>query len=295
MKQIGKHLLKCISYIMSGVMLCTLFITYEAAAAKKPTLNKKKCGITIHETTKLTIKNGSKKAKVTWKSKKPKIAKITKKKTLGKSAYAVVKGIKPGNSTITASYKLNKNTLKLKCKITVTDTKEVKPMLTQAPQDQNNPAPANPTVKPTNIPTDTPAPTAVPTPTPVPFANLVEVNELEECKTAPDIFTYIDKTQVTAENWNGRAEEIRQMYQYYMYGMWRDGEGESLSYIADGNNLKIDISTDGSIQGQKADANASFTVDVNIPDGSAPEGGWPVIISMGNLTEQQTALVTDMR
>lgn len=290
MKQIGKHLLKCISYIMSGVMLCTLFITYEAAAAKKPTLNKKKCGITIHETTKLTIKNGSKKAKVTWKSKKPKIAKITKKKTLGKSAYAVVKGIKPGNSTITASYKLNKNTLKLKCKITVTDTKEVKPMLTQAPQDQNNPAPANPTVKPTNIPTDTPAPTAVPTPTPVPFANLVEVNELEECKTAPDIFTYIDKTQVTAENWNGRAEEIRQMYQYYMYGMWRDGEGESLSYIADGNNLKIDISTDGSIQGQKADANASFTVDVNIPDGSAPEGGWPVIISMGNLTEQQTAL-----
>lgn len=290
MKQIGKHLLKCISYIMSGVMLCTLFITYEAAAAKKPTLNKKKCGITIHETTKLTIKNGSKKAKVTWKSKKPKIAKITKKKTLGKSAYAVVKGIKPGNSTITASYKLNKNTLKLKCKVTVTDTKEVKPMLTQAPQDQNNPAPANPTVKPTNIPTDTPAPTAVPTPTPVPFANLVEVNELEECKTAPDIFTYIDKTPVTAENWNGRAEEIRQMYQYYMYGMWRDGEGESLSYIADGNNLKIDISTDGSIQGQKADANASFTVDVNIPDGSAPEGGWPVIISMGNLTEQQTAL-----
>ena len=290
MKQIGKHLLKCISYIMSGVMLCTLFITYEAAAAKKPTLNKKKCGITIHETTKLTIKNGSKKAKVTWKSKKPKIAKITKKKTLGKSAYAVVKGIKPGNSTITASYKLNKNTLKLKCKITVTDTKEVKPMLTQAPQDQNNPAPANPTVKPTNVPTDTPAPTAVPTPTPVPFANLVEVNELKECKTAPDIFTYIDKTPVTAENWNGRAEEIRQMYQYYMYGMWRDGEGESLSYIADGNNLKIDISTDGSIQGQKADANASFTVDVNIPDGSAPEGGWPVIISMGNLTEQQTAL-----
>lgn len=163
-------------------------------------------------------------------------------------------------------------------------------MLTQAPQDQNNPAPANPTVKPTNVPTDTPAPTAVPTPTPVPFANLVEVNELEECKTAPDMFTYIDKTPVTAENWNGRAEEIRQMYQYYMYGMWRDGEGESLSYIADGNNLKIDISTDGSIQGQKADANASFTVDVNVPDGSAPEGGWPVIISMGNLTEQQTAL-----
>lgn len=290
MKQIGRHLLKCISYIMSGVMLCTLFITYEAAAAKKPALNKKRCGITIHETTKLTIKNGSKKAKVTWKSKKPKIAKITKKKTTGKSAYAVVKGIKPGNSIITASYKLNKNTLKLKCKITVTDTKEVKPMLTQAPQDQNNPAPANPTVKPTDVPTDTPAPTAVPTPTPVPFANLVEVNELEECKTAPDMFTYIDKTPVTAENWNGRAEEIRQMYQYYMYGMWRDGEGESLSYIADGNNLKIDISTDGSIQGQKADANASFTVDVNVPDGSAPEGGWPVIISMGNLTEQQTAL-----
>lgn len=290
MKQTVKHLLKCISYIMSGVMLCTLFITYEAAAAKKPTLNKKKCGITIHETTKLTIKNSSKKAKVTWKSKKPKIAKITKKKALGKSAYAVVKGIKPGKSTITASYKLNKNTLKLKCKVTVTDTKEVKPMLTQSPQGQNKPAPANPTVKPTAVPTDTPAPTAVPTPTPVPFANLVEVNELEECKTAPDMFTYIDKTAVTAENWNGRAEEIRQMYQYYMYGMWRDGEGEALSYNADGNNLKIDISTDGSIQGQKADANASFTVDVNVPDGSAPDGGWPVIISMGNLTEQQTAL-----
>lgn len=163
-------------------------------------------------------------------------------------------------------------------------------MPTQAPTDQNNPASANPTTEPTAVPTDTPAPTAVPTPTPIPFANLVEVNELEECKTAPDIFTYIDNTPVTAENWNGRAEEIRQMYQYYMYGMWRDGEGESLSYSIDENNLKIDISTDGSIQGQKADANASFTVDVNIPNGSAPDGGWPVIISMGNLTEQQTAL-----
>lgn len=69
MKQIGKHLLKCISYIMSGVMLCTLFITYEAAAAKKPTLNKKKCGITIHETTKLTIKTAAKKLRLHGKAK----------------------------------------------------------------------------------------------------------------------------------------------------------------------------------------------------------------------------------
>ena len=55
MKQIGKHLLKCISYIMSGVMLCTLFITYEAAAAKKPTLNKKKCGMTTVSYTHLDV------------------------------------------------------------------------------------------------------------------------------------------------------------------------------------------------------------------------------------------------
>ncbi len=289
MKHFRKNLFRCICCIMSGVMICTLCAAYETSAAKKPALNRKKCSITVNESVRLSIKNGNKKAKIKWKSKKSKIAKITKKKTSGKKAYAVIKGLKAGSTTVIATYKINGKTIKLKCKITIRDATPADTIQTQPTQNTAQAVQVTPYVTP-SVPTHTPAPTAVPTPTPIPFANLVEVSELEECETAPDMFTYIDQTPVTADNWNGRAEEIRQMYQYYMYGMWRDGEGETLSYSVDGNNLKIDISTDGSIQGQKADASASFTVDVNVPDGSAPENGWPVIISMGNLTEQQTAL-----
>ncbi len=272
-----------------------------AQAAKKPKLNKSSCSVNVGKTVKIKVKNGNKKAKVTWSTKKASVAKITGKNTKGNKAYAVVKGIKEGTAKITAAYKLGGKTKKMTCNVKVTDPEANNNTVTAAPaQTQNTAAtPAatsgviktpeqntEPTAKPTEVPTATP----VPTPTPIPFANLVEVNELKEQQTIPDIFTYIDGTPVTAENWEGRAEEIRQMYQYYMYGMWRDGSGETVTYDRNDTKLKINIETSGSEEGQVQGGSASFEVEVVTPGGTAPEKGWPVIIALGSLSEQQYAL-----
>ncbi len=264
--------------VLTFALLFSL-VPHDSSAAKKPSV-KKKCSVTQGSTYKLKIKNASKKATVKWTVKSKKIARITKKK----KSYAVIKGINAGKTTVTALYKLNNKKTKLTCKVTV-NKKESDTMNTPAPVITNSPAPIV-TAAPTAVSTATP----VPTPTPVPFENLVEVKELSESKTIPDIFTYIDGTPVTAENWEGRAEEIRQMYQYYMYGMWRNGEGEYLTYEKNDSNLKISIETDGSQIGQVPGGKASFTVSVNVPSGNAPENGWPVIVSMGNLSEQSAAI-----
>ncbi len=281
---------KYISYILSAAMVFSMLTGFTAAAAKKPSLNQKKLSLNEGTTKRIKIKNANKKAKITWKTSKKAIVKITKKKTKGKAAYADIKAVKKGKAVITAAYRLKGKTTSLKCKVTVTKDTPVQTEHTAVPASStDNPAPSA-TILQSAAPTYTPKPTKEPTPTPIPFENLVEVNELETHETIPDIFTYIDGTPVTADNWEGRAEEIRQMYQYYMYGMWRNGDGENLSYSISDNTLKIDISVDGSVEGQAEGASASFSVEVNVPSGNAPEGGWPVIICMGSLSEQQYAL-----
>ncbi|MBE5928117.1 MAG: hypothetical protein E7267_01900 [Lachnospiraceae bacterium] len=272
----NQKITRFVSYFIVAVLVICL-IPANTYSAKKPALNKKRISLQQDSSYKLKIKKGKKKASVKWSVANKNIVKITKKK----KSYAIIKGNKIGKTKVTALYKFNGKKTKLTCKVTVTERiiEDMPSIIT------NSPAPVV-----TQAPTIAPSPTPVPTPTPIPFENLVEVNELAESKTIPDIFTYIDGTPVTAENWEGRAEEIRQMYQYYMYGMWRNGEGESLTYEKNNSDLKINIETDGSQIGQTAGGSASFTVTVNIPSGNAPEKGWPVIISMGNLTEQETAL-----
>lgn len=89
----------------------------------------------------------------------------------------------------------------------------------------------------------------------------------------PDPYLFLDGTYVeTKDDWAKRAEEINGMYQYYMYGVWRDGTGENLTYNLNGNKLKIIVEREG--------RTASFTVTVTVPDASKcemPEGGWPVM------------------
>lgn len=143
----------------------------DADAAKKPSL-KKKISITAGQTTTLKLKNGSKKAKVTWKSAKTKIVKITKKVAKGNKASAKIKGIKAGTSKVTAAYKLGKKTTKLSCKVTVTK-KTVKPTVVPTLAATIAAAStATAAVKPAetpNIGVVVQNPTAVPTATPEPF------------------------------------------------------------------------------------------------------------------------------
>ena len=101
--------------------------------------------------------------------------------------------------------------------------------------------------------------------------------DLKAISDIPDPFTFLDGSFVdTPEEWAGRAAELSAMYQHYMYGVWRDGSDEELSYeYADGSlTIKIKRISTG--------AETSFKATVMLPDESisAPEGGYPVIVGM---------------
>ncbi len=124
-------------------------------AAKKPKLSKSKQSISVGKTKKITVKNSAKKARVTWKMKGDK-AVIVKKSVKPRKAYATVKGVKPGKSTLIASYKAGKTKKKLKCSITVRSAANVQVSAPPVKNDSNNINQTTNTITTTN-------PTAVPT------------------------------------------------------------------------------------------------------------------------------------
>ena len=124
-------------------------------AAKKPKLSKSKQSISVGKTKKITVKNSAKKARVTWKMKGDK-AVIVKKSVKPRKAYATVKGVKPGKSTLIASYKAGKTKKKLKCSITVRSAANVQVSAPPVKNDSNN-------INQTTNPITTTNPTAVPT------------------------------------------------------------------------------------------------------------------------------------
>ena len=109
--------------------------TTAAAATKKVKLNKTKATLTVGKTTTLKVTKGGKAVKATFKSNKPKIAKVVKKR--GKSTK--IKALKKGTAKITATYAKKKYT----CKITV---KAKKVTATTKPTTEPT---AAPTVEPT--------------------------------------------------------------------------------------------------------------------------------------------------
>lgn len=112
------------------------------------------------------------------------------------------------------------------------------------------------------------------------------VESLEAVKNLPDPYRFLDGSYVeTKEDWTKRAEELKGIYQHYMYGVWRDGTGEKLSYERNGGSLKITVVREG--------RSASFVAAVLVPEEAKckrPEGGWPVIVGMhGHIQEQLAA------
>lgn len=102
----------------------------------------------------------------------------------------------------------------------------------------------------------------------------------------PDPFTYLDGSFVkTPAEWAGRAAELSAVYQHYMYGVWRDGSDEELSYEYSGGSLTLKIKR------ISTGAEASFKATVKLPDKSieAPEGGYPVIVGMHQGISEETA------
>ncbi len=141
--------------VLSIAMLASVVAPYQVLGAKAPALSKKNVTVDVDKTVTVKIKNGAKKAKVTWKIKQTKIAKITKKT----KKLAKIKGVKAGKTNLTAKYALGKVKKTLKCKIIVKDEKAA---VTPAPQT----AVPTTSVTVTESPVATEAPTAVPTEVP---------------------------------------------------------------------------------------------------------------------------------
>ncbi|MBO4617781.1 MAG: hypothetical protein J5717_10525 [Lachnospiraceae bacterium] len=102
----------------------------------------------------------------------------------------------------------------------------------------------------------------------------------------PDVFTMEDGTKVnTDDKWSLRHDEIQDLYEFYMYGKLPKAEETGLekSFSQSGSNYVITVSRPG------IDA-ASFSFKVYMPEGEAPEGGWPYIINYGgNISGAQDA------
>ena len=91
---------------------------------------------------------------------------------------------------------------------------------------------------------------------------------------------------LTGDDWAKRAQELRSMYEYYMYGVYRDGEGETLKAEPNDMSMSIQVTREGK--------SGSFNVGVSLPDEKKvkkPEGGWPVLICFLGIT--QTAYAND--
>lgn len=179
--------MKALSLLLAAALTVSSVAVNDttADAAKKPKLSKSKVSITVGQKYKIKLKNGAKKAKVTWKTSKKSTVKIVKKSTKGKAAFAQVKGVKKGKAVITASYKLGKSKAKtLKCTVTVkkaapvntTNAPATAAAVTTPTSPAKNTASAAPSKAPENskAPEETKAPdkTAKPSKTPKPTATV---------------------------------------------------------------------------------------------------------------------------
>ena len=142
---------KIIAVVCAAAMTVGMitFSPASADAAKAPKFNKKKVSVNVGGTYKIKLKNGAKKAKVTWKSKSKMVAKIAKKS----KTSAKVRGVKEGSTKVTAKYVLGKTKKTLSCKVIVNGADNTLPQST----------PTQPAV---NV-TPTPAQTATATPEPI--------------------------------------------------------------------------------------------------------------------------------
>ncbi len=141
-----------------------------------------------------------------------------------------------------------------------------------------SPTPEEPSVQ---EPSPSPEEPSVPESSPSPmipetdFSSLSAPGEIEADASLPDLFTLLSGEKVETEfDYQARLQELRDLYQYYMYGFMPDTSGEEVSYTLDGTSLTISVTKDGKT--------ASFDALVALPDASVskPEGGYPVIMGL---------------
>ena len=225
--------------IIASALALTMAVTsicvgsFDASAAKKVKLSSTSKKIKVGGTFKLSVKNGKKSAKVTWKTSNARIARITKKTTKGNKATATIKGVKKGKAKITASYKLGKKTTKLTCKVSVSAA--VSKNATPTPTTAATVATATPTAatttaagtatpepskEPTKGPTATPKPTQKPTASP----DAVIYKTFTDIKvdgTVDNAWDFVDAMPIS--NWTADADSKKaQTANAYAKVMWTE-------------------------------------------------------------------------
>ena len=110
-------------------------------------------------------------------------------------------------------------------------------------------------------------------------SGFINVDQLPSSDQLTDPFTFFNGDKVgSASDWEKRAQEISELYQYYMYGVMPSGE--KVSYSIQGQSMTIQVEADGK--------KVSYPVQVSLPDSSkvkVPEGGYPVIFAFGWLSQ----------
>ncbi|MDR0300766.1 MAG: hypothetical protein LBI04_00440 [Treponema sp.] len=89
----------------------------------------------------------------------------------------------------------------------------------------------------------------------------------------PNVLRMNNEAKVTKEQWPARRAEIMTIMQDNSYGQWRSGE--EVTYSISGNKMTVIVEHDGK--------NVQFDATVELPTGTPPAGGWPVILAFSAL------------
>lgn len=110
------------------------------------------------------------------------------------------------------------------------------------------------------------------------------VSSIKNSTSLPDPFIFNDGSVVSSvADWARRASEISCMYEYYMYGMWRDGSDEEVTYSISGNKMTVNIKR------KSTGKTTSFPAVINLPSKVRHDGGAPVIVGMHTGISESTA------
>lgn len=104
-----------------------------------------------------------------------------------------------------------------------------------------------------------------------------EPHRLPKLEEMPDLLSFEDGSEVRTEaDWWKRADQLRDLYQFYMYGYMPDTSAEKVSFEKTESGMTIKVSND--------DREAEFFVTVTLPGEDCQlEAPYPVIITNGGL------------
>ncbi len=119
--------------------------------------------------------------------------------------------------------------------------------------------------------------------------------ELKRLEGIPEILDFLDGTKVdTAEKWQERAEEIKALYEYYMYGPLPDMSEEKVSFklgewqerketvtMPDESKIEVDVNVAPlRIEVENHGRKSGFDAIVCLPVSEPKEQGYPVYLEM---------------